>query len=62
MSTVARATTTTITAVLPESFAGGTAATVVDSGAAVPGFGGVLDILDAIILAAPVAFLLALVL
>ena len=37
-------------------------AAVKDSGAAVPGFGGVLDILDAIILAAPVAFLLALVL
>lgn len=37
-------------------------AAVKDSGAAVPGFGGVLDILDAVILAAPVAFLLALVL
>ena len=37
-------------------------AAVKDSGAAVPGFGGVLDILDAVILAAPVAYLLALVL
>ena len=37
-------------------------AAVKDSGAAVPGFGGVLDILDAVIIAAPVAFLLALVL
>ena len=37
-------------------------AAVKDSGAAVPGFGGFLDILDALILAAPVAYLLALVL
>ncbi len=33
-------------------------AAVKDSGAAVPGFGGILDILDALILAAPVAYLL----
>ncbi len=37
-------------------------AAVKDSGSAVPGFGGFLDILDAVILAAPVAYLLALVL
>ena len=37
-------------------------AAVKDSGAAVPGFGGFLDILDALILAAPIAYLLALVL
>jgi phosphatidate cytidylyltransferase len=37
-------------------------ASVKDSGASVPGFGGFLDILDALILAAPVAYLLALVL
>jgi CDP-diglyceride synthetase len=37
-------------------------AAVKDSGAVVPGFGGFLDILDAIILAAPAAYLLALVL
>ena len=37
-------------------------AAVKDSGAAVPGFGGFLDILDALILTAPAAYLLALVL
>ena len=37
-------------------------AAVKDSGASVPGFGGVLDILDAIVLGAPVAYLLALLL
>jgi phosphatidate cytidylyltransferase len=37
-------------------------AAVKDSGSAVPGFGGFLDILDALILAAPVAFVLALAL
>ncbi len=37
-------------------------AAVKDSGAAVPGFGGILDILDALILAAPVAYLLGVVL
>jgi phosphatidate cytidylyltransferase len=37
-------------------------AAVKDSGASVPGFGGVLDILDAVILGAPVAYLLALIL
>lgn len=37
-------------------------AAVKDSGASVPGFGGFLDILDALILAAPIAYLLALVL
>lgn len=37
-------------------------AAVKDSSNVVPGFGGVLDILDAVILAAPVAYLLALVL
>lgn len=37
-------------------------AAVKDSGALVPGFGGFLDILDALILAAPIAYLLALVL
>jgi len=37
-------------------------AAVKDSGNVVPGFGGFLDILDALILAAPVAYLLALVL
>ena len=31
-----------------------------DSGRGAPGFGGYLDLLDAVILAAPVAFLLAL--
>ena len=37
-------------------------AAVKDSSNVVPGFGGFLDILDAVILAAPVAYLLALVL
>jgi len=37
-------------------------AAVKDSGDVVPGFGGFLDILDALILAAPIAYLLALVL
>jgi phosphatidate cytidylyltransferase len=37
-------------------------AAVKDSGTAVPGFGGFLDILDALILSAPIAYLLALVL
>lgn len=37
-------------------------AAVKDSGTAVPGFGGFLDILDAVILAAPVAYVMALVL
>lgn len=37
-------------------------AAVKDSGTAVPGFGGFLDILDALILSSPIAYLLALVL
>ncbi len=37
-------------------------AAVKDSGESVPGFGGVLDILDAVILGAPVAYMLALLL
>jgi CDP-diglyceride synthetase len=37
-------------------------ATVKDSGESVPGFGGILDVLDAIILGAPVAYILALLL
>ena len=37
-------------------------AAVKDSGASIPGFGGVLDILDAIVFGAPIAYLLALLL
>ena len=38
------------------------AAAVKDSGGSMPGFGGVLDLFDALVLALPVAYLLALVL